>query len=77
MITPTQSRMARAALGWTVRDLAKAAEVAVATVNRFEMGHAVPNRLTAKAIQQTFETAGIRFTDHGVELPPRTPSTGS
>ena len=36
MITPSQVRMARAALGWGVRELAEKAGVAVNTVSRFE-----------------------------------------
>ena len=36
MLTPIQIRMARAALGWGVRDLAKKAGLAPNTVSRFE-----------------------------------------
>ncbi len=55
--------MARAALGWGVRDLARIAEVSVSTVNRFEVGQAEPNRATLAAIQRALEAAGIEFTD--------------
>ena len=38
MVAREQVRMARAALGWGVRDLAKKAGVAANTVSRFENG---------------------------------------
>jgi transcriptional regulator with XRE-family HTH domain len=37
-MTPAQCRMARAALRWSLADLAEAASVSVATLNRFERG---------------------------------------
>jgi DNA-binding XRE family transcriptional regulator len=55
--------MARAALGWGVRDLAKAADIAANTVFRFENGRNEPNTLTPKAIKQAFEAAGLLFID--------------
>ena len=61
MITPLQSRMGRAALGWTVRALAEQAKVAVATVNRFETGGAVPIAATREAMQAAMEAAGVVF----------------
>ena len=60
--------MARAALGWSVRDLARSAEVSAATANRFEMGHVQPNKATLSAIQRALESAGVRFIERGVEL---------
>jgi transcriptional regulator with XRE-family HTH domain len=70
MMTPTQCKMARVALDWTLQDLANAAQVGLATVNRFEMQQAVPRRATLAAIRRALEAAGVRFTEHGVELPP-------
>ena len=55
--------MARAGLGWTVRELAARAGVAAATVNRFEMGRASPNRPTLTAIARALEGAGVEFLD--------------
>ena len=55
--------MARAAVGWTVRQLAEKAQVGAATVNRFEMGHADPNRSTLAAIRAALEAAGVEFTN--------------
>ena len=57
---PVQSKMARAALGWGVRDLAQKADVAPATVTRFEGGAGVQSR-TVDAMRRTFEAAGVEF----------------
>jgi transcriptional regulator with XRE-family HTH domain len=60
--------MARAALNWSTRDLAKAAGVSSNTVSRFESGKpAIP--ATLKTIRQAFEAAGVRFESGGV-FPP-------
>src|SRR5690349_2195915 len=63
MIKPVQCKMARAATGWSVRDLAREAKVNPSTVVRFETGQAEPIRLTLEAIQRAFEAAGIEFTN--------------
>ena len=57
---PIQCRMARTALSWGVRDLAKAANVAPATVTRFEGGHGVQSR-TIDAMRSALEEAGVEF----------------
>jgi transcriptional regulator with XRE-family HTH domain len=54
--------MARAALGWGVRELAAAAKVSVDTVARFERGEALKER-TVEAIQRALEAGGIDFID--------------
>ena len=59
---PVQSRMARAALGWGVRELAAAAKVAIDTVVRFERGDELKER-TDEAIQRVLEAEGIEFID--------------
>ena len=59
---PVQSRMARAALGWGVRELAAAAKVAIDTVVRFERGEELKER-TVEAIQRALEARGIEFID--------------
>jgi transcriptional regulator with XRE-family HTH domain len=63
MLTAIQCKMARVALNWGVRDLAKAADVAANTVSRFENGKNVPNPATLKVIKQEFEAAGVLFID--------------
>jgi len=57
-MTPVQCRMARAALGWTTRDLGKTAKVSHETVARFESGHPLKER-TVDALRETLERAGI------------------
>lgn len=57
---PVQCRMARAALGLGVRELAAAAKVSIDTVARFERGDELKER-TVEALQNAFETAGIEF----------------
>jgi transcriptional regulator with XRE-family HTH domain len=81
MISPLQCRMARAALGWGVRELAAAAKVATDTVARFERGDDLKQR-TIEALQHTFEAAGVAFIDEngggpGVRLRKRQPKKKS
>lgn len=59
---PIQCRMARAALGLGVRDLAAAAKVAIDTVARFERGDELKER-TIEALQRALEEAGVEFTN--------------
>jgi hypothetical protein len=59
-IIPSQSRMARAALEWGIRDLAKAALVSHDTVVRFERGEELKDR-TVDAIREAFERHGVEF----------------
>jgi DNA-binding XRE family transcriptional regulator len=70
MLTVTQCKMARAALGWGVRDLALAAGVSANTVVRFENGRVAANQATLTVIRLAFEKAGIRFTADGGVAPP-------
>ena len=57
-----QCRMARAALGWGVRELAAEAKVSIDTVARFERGEELKTR-TVEALQRTLEAAGVEFID--------------
>ena len=63
MITPAQCRMARAALGWGIIELAKAAGVGISTVSRFEQSQVRPHVASLEAIQRALEEAGVAFTD--------------
>lgn len=54
--------MARAALGWGVRDLARMSGVATYTVARFERGEAL-KPATIAALRRAFEAAGVDFID--------------
>ena len=62
IFTLLQCRMARAALGWGVRELAAAAKVSTDTVARFERGDELKER-TIDALQHALEAAGIEFTN--------------
>lgn len=59
-MNPAQMRMARAALGWGVRDLAEKAGITANTVTRIENG-ADAKQSTIDAIRSAFEAAGIEF----------------
>jgi transcriptional regulator with XRE-family HTH domain len=63
MLTGSQIRMARAALSWSVRDLAGRSEVSVSTINRAEANNDVPSttRANLQLLRTTFEAAGIEF----------------
>lgn len=65
MITAAQSKMARAALGWNTAELAKRANVGIATVNRFETGQATTIPATVAAMQRALEDAGVVFLAEG------------
>jgi transcriptional regulator with XRE-family HTH domain len=59
-----QIRMARAALGWGVRELAERAGVTANTVNRIENGTDA-KQSTLAALRTALESAGIEFTNGG------------
>ena len=59
-MNPVQCRMARAALGWGVLDLAKEAKLSSQTIVRFERGDTL-KQSTVEQLQRAFELAGIEF----------------
>ena len=63
MITVEQIRMARAALGWSVLDLAKHSSVGARTIHRIERenGLSVVTLANLKLIITTLEAAGVEF----------------
>lgn len=61
-MTPDQIRMARAAVRWSVRDLADKAGVTANTISRIENG-ADAKGSTLAAIRQALEAAGVEFTN--------------
>jgi transcriptional regulator with XRE-family HTH domain len=72
-MNPAQSRMARAALKLTVRELAKMAQVATGTIVRLEAGETLQPR-TIDVIRNALEKAGVVFTngdEPGVRLKKR------
>lgn len=62
MISPAQMRMARAGLGWGVRELAERAGLQPGTISRIENGKEAMGGSLRK-IEQAFEEAGIDFPD--------------
>jgi transcriptional regulator with XRE-family HTH domain len=60
MINATQCKMARAAVGLGVRELAEAAKVSPDTVARFERGEELRER-TVDAIRTALEATGVEF----------------
>ena len=59
-MSPSQCRMARAALQIGVRDLADMAKVSPSTVARFEAGEELKER-TVEAMRAALESAGVEF----------------
>ena len=57
---PVQLKMARTAVGWGVRELAKKAGVTANTVTRIENG-ADAKQSTIDRLQQALEAAGAEF----------------
>jgi transcriptional regulator with XRE-family HTH domain len=80
-VTSAQVRMARAALNWSVRDLAEAAQIHRNTVTNIETGRYAGDAATLAAIVGALRGAGVEFIDEngggpGVRLrkrPPRKP----
>jgi predicted transcriptional regulator len=62
ILRPVQCRMARAALGMGVRELAASAKVSTDTVARLERGEELKQR-TVEAIRRALEEAGVEFID--------------
>ena len=63
MLTCEQIKMARAALGWSVRKLADESAVGERTIHRIEAQNGLPTATSAnlKLIRETLEAAGIEF----------------
>jgi transcriptional regulator with XRE-family HTH domain len=57
---PVQSKMARAATGLGIRELAAAAGVSADTISRLERGETLHPR-TLSAIRAALEAAGVEF----------------
>jgi transcriptional regulator with XRE-family HTH domain len=60
--------MARAALGWTTKDLAAKAAVGVNTVNRFEAGQDA-RMSSVEKMRATLAAAGVIFIEENGEGP--------
>jgi transcriptional regulator with XRE-family HTH domain len=64
MIAGVQIRAARAALRWTINELAEKSGLGVRTIKRFEAFDGIPSSRTSTLaeLKRTFEAAGIEFT---------------
>ena len=60
ILTPTQSKMARAALGLGIRDVAGGLGMSANTISRLERGEELKPE-TLKAIRAALEAAGVEF----------------
>ena len=68
-MTSAQVRMARAALNWTVRDLAEATGLHRNTITNIEVGRYAGNQDSLEQIESVFRNGGIEFlADNGVRL---------
>jgi transcriptional regulator with XRE-family HTH domain len=62
-VTSAQVRMARAALNWTVRDLAQAANLHRNTITNIETGRYAGDAATLATIAGALKKAGVEFID--------------
>ena len=62
-VTGAQVRMGRAALSWTVRDLAEATGLHRNTINNIEVGRYLGDLASLTAIETTLRRAGLEFID--------------
>jgi len=62
-VTSAQVRMARAALNWTVRDLAEAAHLHRNTITNIETGRYAGDAATLAVIESALKRAGVEFID--------------
>lgn len=60
-VTPAQVRMARAALNWTVRDLAEATKLHRNTISNIETGKYLGDEESLATIEKVLHRAGVEF----------------
>jgi transcriptional regulator with XRE-family HTH domain len=63
VVKPAQVRMARAALNWSLQDLAKASGVHRNTISNYETGKYGGSEEALSAVRAALEAAGIEFTN--------------
>ena len=61
VVNPAQVKMARAAIDWSLEDLAKAAGVHRNTISNFETGKYAGDPDTLAKVQKALEKAGVEF----------------
>ena len=69
MIRPLHLRMARAALGWSLKELAEKAEVNINTISRYESGSQVMTGTISK-IEAVLLKEGVVFLEDDGEMGP-------
>jgi transcriptional regulator with XRE-family HTH domain len=69
LLSPTQSKAARALLAWNQQELAQRAQIGISTVADFERGKRTPTLNNIEAMRAAFTMAGISFTNGGVQGP--------
>ena len=69
MITPRHVRTARAAFGWSIKDLAEKADIGPNTILRFEHGDSDVKVSTLTKIEGAFHAVGVVFHGCGIEWP--------
>jgi transcriptional regulator with XRE-family HTH domain len=69
MLTPAQSRAARALINWSQPTLAMASGASVSTIRDFETGKRQPIGNNLNAIRGALERAGVIFVDENGEGP--------
>ena len=67
MIRAVQLRMARAALGWSLKELARRAKVHLNTISRCEAGYEALTG-TMQRIEDVFRNEGVVFSDDGLSI---------
>jgi transcriptional regulator with XRE-family HTH domain len=68
MLTPPQSRAARALVDWSQERLAGASNLSESTIRDFEKGRRVPATNNLIAIRRALEDAGVEFIPGGARL---------
>ena len=69
MLDALQLRIARAALKWSINDLARAAGIPRNTISDFENGKIAGDRRKLAAIRRSLESAGVVFiADNGGDV---------
>jgi transcriptional regulator with XRE-family HTH domain len=63
MLTPAQSRAARAFVQWSQSKLAQASNLSVGTIKEFELGRREPLINNLSAVRRALEGAGVEFID--------------
>jgi transcriptional regulator with XRE-family HTH domain len=62
-VTSAQLRMARAALNWTVRDLAEATGLHRNTITNIEIGRYAGDQKSLEMLESVLRKAGVEFID--------------